>query len=105
MRILDRQKKFEGDLNSVQNAALQWLMLDQMKEEMEIRKVDWEMMALAANPATNKALLDHLHQSQTDDGFLTPEEETKIDWVTPESSEEVDEILSIFNQVNTAKNS
>jgi hypothetical protein len=104
--VLDRQKKFEGDLNLMQTIMLQWLMAEESKEEIEAKYLDWEMNALAANQATNRPLIDQLQKrhlsEERDDGFLSPQEEAAIDWITPESPEEVEEMLDFFGEITNS---
>jgi len=91
VKMLDRQKKFEGDLNSVQTEIVRWLMiLDDEKE-----RLDWEMMALAANPGTNKPLLDWLTKMKPVDPEL-PFQENGEEWYTPETPEEAAELVALL---------
>lgn len=64
-------------------------MSDEMKREAEQKRLDYEMFALAANEHTNPTLLEHLQK---------PDEpgEEEIEWLTPKSDEEVNELLSMF---------
>ena len=85
--LYEKQGRFTGDLNAVQSNILNWLMIDKEKHEMEMKRQDYEVMALANNERTNVELIKQLHQSDEID-------EEEVEWVTPQSEEDVQNILA-----------
>ena len=90
--MLDRQKMFEGDLNSVQTELVRWLMV----LDAEQKRLDWEMAALAANPGTNNPLLDYLNKAAPPSTSEVPFEDTGDEWFTPQTPEEAAELIALL---------
>jgi hypothetical protein len=93
VRVLDRQGLLKGDLNGVQFSMLNWLMGNEVEEDAERERNRFEMQALAANEQTNPQLLRHL-QSLREEA-----EEEEVEWVTPQSEEELSAMLQDFESL------
>ena len=89
IRVADRQGLLKGDLNLVQFSALNWLMGQEVTEHVELEKSRAYLTALAANEYANPHLIRALQEQ-------TVVEEEPVDWVTPESEEDLREILEQF---------
>lgn len=85
--ILDRQKRFEGDLSSTQQLALSWLLGHDMEEKIEFEKIRALNTGLATNPATSRDFILKLMQPQEEIQEVDPE------WSTPRSAQEIEEFL------------
>ena len=90
IRLYERQDIFKGDLNNIQQVALQWLMNEQISEQVEIEKIHAQITALSGNPHTNPQLVKQLFIDEQQ------EEEENVEWLTPQSEEELQQILQDF---------
>jgi len=85
--VIDRQRKFEGDINSVQFHALQWLMAD----DLDVENLKEENRAKLNTLITNPQMYEKLFGDEADDS-------DEIKWVTPRSAEDIEQIMSELSQ-------
>lgn len=83
-RLLDRQGLLRGDLSLVQRAGLQWIMNQEIRDQVELERVRIESFALAANPVTSSEFLKALFEQH---------EQEDEEWATPQSKEEAQALL------------
>jgi hypothetical protein len=81
IRLAERQGLLKGNLNTLQLQALQWLIIDEMKAERELEEARAKVTVLTGNPQLYK----HLWPDNQDQD---------IQWVTPQSQEEVEDLVS-----------
>lgn len=62
-------------------------------EIAELERIKMQSQAMASNPHTQNDYLKHLFRPQDDDEFV----ETGIDWTTPQSEEELEELARILD--------
>jgi hypothetical protein len=86
IRLAERQGILKGDLNTLQLRALQWLIIDEMRAESELEEARAKITVLAGNPQ----LYEHLWPK---------EEDENIEWITPQSVEEVEDIVSYLESL------
>jgi len=79
-----------GDLNVLQQEALQWLLIDEGKNEAEVFETQLRFMVLAGNPQ----LYQHIWPDD-------PNED--IEWLVPQSEEELEAILSQLDQIASSE--
>ena len=84
---LNRQDKFKGDLNFVQQIGLMWIINHEMNEQIDLEKMRALSTGLAVNPSTSREYILSLLKEE--------EEETKTseEWTTPESVRDIEEFL------------
>lgn len=91
IRLAERQGRFSGDLNILQQSGLVWIMNDEITQQTEVERVRTENLALATNAATSSEFLKHLFE------HISPEpEEPQVleeEWVTPNDVKEVEDFL------------
>jgi len=85
-QMMDRQGLLRGDLSLVQRTGLQFLMNQEIEDRIELERIRTENMALASNPATSGEFLKYL--------FDDKEAQEVEQWVTPKSTDEIEEMLS-----------
>lgn len=85
--VFDRQKRFEGDLNGVQQIALAWVMNRDTEEKIELERVRALNTGLATNPATSRDFILKMIEEEQEE-FHTDEE-----WTTPRSAQEIEDFL------------
>lgn len=85
--LFDRQKRFEGDLNVIQQIAIAWLMNYDMEEKIEFEKYRALNTGLATNPATSRDFILKMLEEQQEEAHTDPE------WTTPRSAEEIEQFL------------
>lgn len=86
IRLAERQGLLKGDLNTLQLRALQWLIIDEMRAERELEEARAKVIVLAGNPQ----LYEHLWPETQDEN---------IQWVTPQSVEEVEDIVGYLESL------
>lgn len=71
---------FKGDLNALQQEALQWLLIDEADNQSAVLETQLKFTVLANNPQ----LYNH----------IWPDNETaNVEWLTPQSEEEIQAII------------
>lgn len=87
--LLERQDYFKGDLNTVQQLALAWIMGHEAEHEIDLEKLRATNMGLATNPATSRDFLMNMLDEQKEE----VEYVTDKGWTTPGSVEEIENFL------------
>jgi hypothetical protein len=77
----------KGDLNILQDLALQHLMADENDEAMDTEAERMKYTILAGNIELYKEI------------FSDEEDEENIEWITPKSAEDIEAILQDYQQV------
>lgn len=77
----------KGDLNTLQHEALQWLLIDEAENEADLFETQMKFIVLAG---MNPQLYTHIWPN---------EEEGKIEWLRPQSEEELEDILRLLESV------
>lgn len=90
--VSDRQGLFQGDIHIVQRVGLQALMNKEINDQTELEMYRAKVNALASNSATSPELIKSLFKVEEE---KTEEElmEEEIEWVTPQSTEELGTML------------
>jgi DNA transposition AAA+ family ATPase len=92
IRVIDRQGLLKGDLNIVQRAGLQWLMNQEVDDQVELERLRIEYTALASHPGTQTKFLEALmKQRQLQETEVVY---TESEWTTPQSMDEIERYLS-----------
>lgn len=89
MRLANRKGLLQGKLNAVQEEALQWLLVDEIEQQIALEKERMKYTVLAGNVA----LWQQLYGNDQDDEVPNDED---IEWVRPESAEDVEAMLSVL---------
>ena len=92
IRLADRRGILKGELNPLQNYALQIALLEEDKVTFEAEENRMRYTLLASNPELYKKI------------FRDPvveEDEVGVEWITPESAEDVDFILEDYARVQS----
>jgi hypothetical protein len=92
VRLADRKGFLKGHLNTLQDEALQSLMIDEAKEEASIEENRMKYTILAGNVQLYQQLYPAEEQ---DDG--------EIEWIIPQSSEEIEMIEEILSGIQSGK--
>lgn len=88
VKLAQEQGLLKGDLNILQDSALQSLLLEEGENKSNLEEERVKFMILANNPELYKAL------------FLDREsEEENIEWLGPHSAEDVEDILADYARV------
>lgn len=90
IRLADRKGLLKGKLNLLQEEALQWLMIRENEERISIERERMKYTILAGNPQLWKVL----YEDEEDERF------GEIEWTTPQSYEEVEELERIINETH-----
>lgn len=77
----------KGDLNILQDLALQHLMADENEEVVDMETQRMKYTVLAGNIELYKEI------------FSDEEDEEDIEWITPKSAEDIEAILRDYQQV------
>ena len=85
IRLAERQGILQGDLNTLQLRALQWLIIDEMTAESELEEARAKVIVLAGNPQ----LFEH----------LWPEGHDDVQYLTPQSIEEAEDIVAYLESL------
>jgi hypothetical protein len=91
IRLADKKGLLKGHLNILQDEALQWLMIDEVIYNTERERERMKYTILAGNIQ----LYQELYPDQD------KEDEEEIDWITPQSAEEIEQIEKILSQVQS----
>lgn len=96
LKVLDRQGMLKGDLNWIQRDGLTYLMNTEIEDEIAFEKVRMENTAIASNPQTGQAYLQHILSNTEQEDELEAElreEGFEVDWHTPIDPSEVEDVL------------
>lgn len=91
IRLANRKGYLVGDLNPLQEEALQWLIVDELAQESELERERMKYTILAGNTQ----LWMHLYGNEAE------EEDGEIEWIVPESAEEVEQLERILNEIQS----
>jgi hypothetical protein len=97
IRLADRKGLLTGDLNGLQERALIWLLNEDFEIQNELEKERMKYTLLSGNPD----LYDRLY-TEPDEGEI---DDSEVEWMVPESAEEVQDILNFLNQTQTERES
>lgn len=95
IRLADRKEILRGDLNSLQDRALMWLLGEDFNISTELEKERMKYTLLAGNPQ----LYDQLYQERDEE---VPDD-SDVEWLVPESVDEVEDILNFLQQTQTQR--
>ena len=87
IRLADRKGILKGNLHFLQEEALQWLMLDEVEQEVNLEKERMKYTILAGNPHLWKELYSEDEEPNSED----------IEWIVPKSIEEIEQIMKILD--------
>lgn len=73
-------------MNILQQEALQWLLIDEAENEAELFETNLRFMVLANNPQLYKAV-------------WPDDTDQDVEWLTPQSQEEIDAILEQLEEI------
>lgn len=85
VRLAERQGILKGDLNLLQEEALQWIMMNEMENIAILEKERMKYTILAGNTHLWQELYG---EEQEDDG--------EVEWIVPKSAEEFAQIENIL---------
>jgi hypothetical protein len=83
--LSERQGLFKGDLHVVQRIGLQGVINRELNDMAEAELYRVQMNALASNEATSGELIKSLWDDKTEEELI----EEEVDWITPQSPEEL----------------
>ena len=93
IRLADRRGILKGSLNSLQDEALQSLIIDEIETESDLERERMKYTILAGN----LHLWRELYGDEEEDSDEPRNEE--VDWFTPESAEDIENIERIISGV------
>jgi hypothetical protein len=94
VRLADRRKAFEGDLNILQHEALQWLVIEEADNESNKFDALARFIVLSGmNPQMYKEI------------WPENQDEEKIEWITPSSIEEAEDLEKLFADLDSMSDS
>lgn len=96
IRLADRKGLLKGDLNVLQDRALVWLLGEDFIIASEIEKERMKYTLLASNPE----LYHQLYESDEDEI-----DDSDVEWLVPETVEDVEDILGFLSQTQTQRES
>ena len=96
IRLADRKGTLRGDLNTLQERALIWLLGEDFNIASEIEKERMKYTLLAGQPELYHQLYEG-DEDQIDD--------SDVEWMVPETVEDVEDILSFLSQTQTQRES
>ena len=97
IRLADRKEILRGDLNILQERALIWLLGEDFNIQTEVERERMKYTLLAGNPE----LYTQLYETEDPDPNLPDDED--VEWMVPESVEEVEDILTFLQQTQVQK--
>lgn len=97
IRLADRKELLKGDLNILQERALVWLLNEDFEIQAELEKERMKYTLLSGNPDLYDRLYTEPDEEEIDD--------SEVEWMVPESAEEVQDILNFLNQTQTERES
>lgn len=84
IRLADRRGIFKGDLDPLQNEALQWLLIDEAQAEADKYDTQLRFTVLSGmNPQLYKTI-------------WKDDDNQEAEWITPRSQEEIDILESLL---------
>lgn len=89
IRLADRKGALTGALSPLQEEALQWLIINEMEENVSIERERMKYTILAGNLHLWRELYGE--EEEVDEG--------EIEWVTPQSAEEIEGILQVLQKL------
>lgn len=89
IRLADRKELLKGDLHALQDRALLWLLGEDFNLEAELERERMKYTLLAGNQDLYHQLYEQ-DEDQIDD--------SDVEWMVPESVDEVEEILDFLQQ-------
>ena len=96
IRLADRKDLLKGDLNILQERAIAWLMQEDFEIQTETEKERMKYTLLAGNPE----LYERLYKEPEDEI-----DDSEVEWLVPESAEEVQDIINFLQQTQTERES
>ena len=94
IRLADKKGFLQGDLNVIQQEALQWLMIKDAKDEAEKFDTQLRFMVLSGmNPQLYKTV------------WPQERDESEIQWVTPSSTDEARDLESLLAELDSLSDS
>ena len=90
VRLADKKGLLQGDVNLLQESALQWRMTDEIDQEVMLEKERMKYTILAANPHLYKQLYEETDTDEIDD--------EDVEWIIPESLDEIEKIMEILER-------
>jgi hypothetical protein len=96
IRLADRKGFLEGDVSILQERALVWLLNEDFAIQTEIEKERMKYTLLAGNPE----LYDQLYSEDEDEL-----DDSDVEWLVPESVEDVEDIMKFLSQTQTQRES
>lgn len=94
IRLADRKGILKGDLNSLQERSLLWLLGEDFNLEAELERERMKYTLLAGNQDLYHQLYEQ-DEDQIDD--------SDVEWLVPESVDEVEEILDFLQQTQSQR--
>ena len=88
IRLADRKGILTGKLNLLQEQALLWLINEDFNLKAELEKERMKYTLLASNPQ----LFEQLYKDEEEI------DDSDVEWMVPESAEEVEDILDFLRQ-------
>lgn len=80
-------------MNWLQRLGLNWLMNREFEDDTKLEKIRTENMALASNQLTSPKFIEHIMKNHEENLLEEEIDGEKIDWRTPTSVEEVQDVL------------
>lgn len=97
IRLADRKGLLKGDLNSLQERAMVWLLNEDFHISTELERERMKYTLLAGNPE----LYERLYQEPDEDEI----DDSDVEWMVPESVEDIQEIMSVLEQTQIERES
>lgn len=93
IRLAERQGLFRGNLNRLQDEAMQRLMIEEREEQFRLERDRMYYTIFASNPELARRLFD----KDEDDDF-DPDE---VEWLTPRSAEDIEEVMELLGRTQS----
>jgi hypothetical protein len=90
IRLADRRGFLKGELNTLQEEALRWKLVEESEESYELEKERMKYTILAGNI--------HLWQE-----LYKEDDDADVEWITPRSAEDLELVMKILDGVNEGR--
>lgn len=100
IRLAHKKGLLQGSLNMVQEEALQWIMVDEIRQAVELERERMKYTILGGNIDLYRALWPDEEENESE---VPPDE--AIEWITPQTGEEIEKIIQLLEAGDRASES